>query len=73
MKIGDTVTVKKIPDDLPDDPALKKLFKGCVGKSFQIADFDGDLAELHVGEAFGEAKEKHRIWLPPEFLKRATA
>lgn len=72
MKIGDRVSVVRVPPDLPDDPALRTLFKGCVGKQFTIADFDGDLAELHVGEAFGEAKEKHRIWLPPEFLKRVT-
>ena len=72
MKTGDKVTVKKIPGDLPDDPAIKKLFKGCLGKTFEIAGFDDDLAELHVGEAFGEPKEKHRIWVPLEFLKRAT-
>lgn len=68
MKIGDKVKVVKMPSDLPDDDALRKLFKGCVGKTFQIAAFDDDLAELHVGEAFGEAKDKHRIWLPPEYL-----
>jgi hypothetical protein len=72
MKIGDTVKVVKIPSDLPDNDALRKLFNGCVGKTFQIAAFDDDLAELHVGEAFGQAKDQKRIWLPPEYLALAN-
>ncbi|HMN38347.1 MAG TPA: hypothetical protein PKD49_11645 [Hyphomicrobium sp.] len=74
MKVGDRVTVVKIPEDLPEDnTSLLRLFNGCLGKTFDIAAFDGDLAELHVGEAFGDAKEKHRIWLPREYLKLAKA
>jgi hypothetical protein len=71
MNVGEKVTVVKIPDDLPEDnKSLHRLFNGCLGKSFDIVAFDGDLAELHVGEAFGDAKEKHRVWLPRAYLKR---
>ncbi|MEZ5898630.1 MAG: hypothetical protein R3D51_03965 [Hyphomicrobiaceae bacterium] len=74
MQVGDTVTVVKIPEDLPEDnKSLLRLFNGCLGKQFQIAAFDGDLVELHVGEAFGDAKQKHKIWLPQDYLKRVRA
>jgi hypothetical protein len=74
MNIGDKVKVSRIPADLPKDNAtLQKLFKGCLGKTFTIAAFDGDLVELHVGEAFGEAPEKHQIWLEPEYLRHVEA
>ncbi len=74
MNIGDKVKVSKIPADLPKDNAqLQKLFRGCLGKTFTVAGFDGDLIELHVGEAFGEAPEKHQIWLEPDYLKRIEA
>jgi len=70
MKVGDRVAVVKIPEDLPEDnKSLLRLFNGCLGKEFVIAAFDGDLAELHVGEVFGDAKEKHRVWLPLDYLK----
>lgn len=69
MKIGDTVRVMKIPSDLPGDKALQTLFRGCLNKSFKIAGFDDDLIELHVGEAFGESAEKHRIWIGPDHVK----
>lgn len=73
MNIGDKVQVVKIPEDLPDDnKALLRLFNGCLGKEFAIAAWDGDLAELHVGEAFGDAKDKHKIWLPKEYLKKVA-
>lgn len=71
MNVGEKVTVVKIPDDLPEDnKSLIRLFNGCLGKTFDIAAFDGDLIELHVGEVFGDAKDKHKIWLPREYLKR---
>ncbi len=69
MKIGDTVKVIKIPSDLPPDKALHTLFRGALNKSFKIAGFDDDLVELHVGEAFGEAAHKHRIWLSADHVK----
>ena len=73
MNVGDKVCVVKLPVDLPENnEALHKLFKGCVGKEFSIVAFDDDLAELHVGEAFGEPSEKHRIWLPREYLKKVV-
>jgi len=52
---------------------LQKLFRGCLGKTFTVAGFDGDLIELHVGEAFGDAANKHQIWLEPEYLTRIEA
>jgi hypothetical protein len=69
MKIGDTVRVTKIPADLPkDNKPLQTLFRGCLGKDFKIAAFDDDLLELHVGEAFGEPADKHRIWIGPDHV-----
>ncbi len=74
MNIGDKVKVTKVPADLPkDNRALQTLFRGALGKTFSIAGFDGDLIELHIGDAFGEAPEKHRIWLEPSYLKRVEA
>ncbi len=73
MNIGDKVCVVKLPEDLPENnQALVTLFKGCLGKEFAIVAFDDDLAELHVGSAFGEADDKHRIWLPREYLKKVV-
>lgn len=73
MNVGDKVCVVKLPEDLPENnQALVKLFKECLGKEFNIVAFDDDLAELHVGEAFGEPSDKHRIWLPKEYLKKVV-
>ena len=70
MKIGDTVRVTKIPDDLPQtDQRLVKMFMSCLGKEFKVAAFDDDLIELHVGEIFNQPSDKHRIWLPEDHLK----
>ena len=70
MKIGDTVRVTKIPDDLPEtDRRLVGLFKSCLGKDFKVAAFDDDLIELHIGEVFNQPSDKHRIWLPKDHLK----
>ena len=74
MNIGDTVRVVKIPADLPvGDAQLQTLFRGCLNKSFKIAAFDGDLVELHVGEAFGKPAEHHQIWLEPSHVKLVEA
>ncbi|MFN0219801.1 MAG: hypothetical protein ACKVP4_13420 [Hyphomicrobium sp.] len=70
MNIGDKVRVIKIPDDLPaDNTQLQTLFRGCLNKTFTITGFDGDLLELHVGEAFGKSAEHHQIWLEPTHVK----
>lgn len=70
MKVGDKVKVLKAPADLPkDNKQLQTLFRGCVGKTFAIAAFDGDLIELHVGEAFGKPAAYHQIWLDSGHLK----
>jgi hypothetical protein len=74
MKIGDIVRVTKIPADLPPgDVPLQTLFRGCLGKTFPIVAFDDDLIELHVGEAFGEAPERHRIWVDAQHVKLQQA
>lgn len=74
MKIGDTVKVTKIPADLPAGNAqLETLFRGCLGKTFQIAAIDDNLFELRVGEAFGKPAEHHVIWLDAAHLKRIEA
>ena len=74
MNIGDTVRVTKIPADLPADNAqLQTLFRGCLHKKFKIAGFDGDLIELHVGEAFGKPADYHQIWLDADHVKLIEA
>jgi hypothetical protein len=74
MKVGDQVRVTKIPDDLPkDNKQLQTLFRGCMNKTFPIAAFDGDLIELHVGEAFGKPADYHRIWLDAAHLQPIEA
>lgn len=70
MKVGDIVKVTKAPADLPkDNKQLQTLFRGCVGKTFAIAAFDGDLVEFHVGEAFGKPAAHHQIWLDADHIK----
>lgn len=74
MKIGDKVRVLSMPDGLPkDNKQLMTLFRGCVGKTFPIAKFDGDLIELHVGEVFGKSAEHHQIWLEPSHVQLVEA
>lgn len=74
MNVGDKVRVTKIPADLPEDNAqLQTLFKGCLHKTFAIAGFDGDLIELHVGEAFGKPANYHQIWLDADHVKPIEA
>ncbi|MBA2126208.1 hypothetical protein DLM45_08230 [Hyphomicrobium methylovorum] len=69
MNIGDMVRVERVPDGLPpDDKHLAALFQGCVGRTFPIINFDGDLVELHVGEVFGKPAKQHQIWLAPSQL-----
>ncbi len=74
MNVGDRVRVIKIPADLPkDNVQLQTLFRGCLNKTFAIAGFDGDLIELHVGEAFGKPAEHHQIWLDAAHVKAVEA
>lgn len=73
MNVGDKVKVTKIPKDLPLTAQLQTLFRGCVGKTFTIAAIDDELFELHVGEAFGDPPDKHRIWLDAAHLKKVEA
>ena len=74
MKIGDKVRVTKIPEGLPEgNRQLETLFKTCIGKTFEIAAFDGDLLELNVGEAFGKPSDYHKIWVGEEHVKLVQA
>jgi hypothetical protein len=74
MNIGDKVRVLRAPADLPpDNKQLQTLFRGCVGKTFPIVKFDGDLVELHVGEVFGKPADYHQIWLEPSQVKLVEA
>jgi len=74
MNIGDKVRVLRMPDGLPpDNKQLQPLFRNCVGKTFPIVKFDGDLIELHVGEVFGKALNYHQIWLDPSQVKLVEA
>jgi len=74
MKIGDKVRVERMPDGLPpDNKQLHTLFRGCLGKTFPIVKFDGDLIELHVGEVFGKPADYHQIWLEQGQVKLIEA
>lgn len=74
MKIGDKVRVERMPDGLPaDNKQLQTLFRGCLGKTFPIVKFDGDLVELHVGEVFGKPADYHQIWLEQSQVKLIEA
>ena len=74
MKIGDKVRVERVPDGLPkDNKQLQTLFRGCLGKTFPIVKFDGDLIELHVGEVFGKPADYHQIWLEQGQVKLIEA
>jgi len=42
----------------------QELFEACVGRTFPIADIDGNgLLELHVGEVVCENSYMHSIWI----------
>ena len=70
MKVGDKVRITGIPPKLPDnDLGTKTLFELCVGREFEVAGFEGDLLELHVGEIVGEPSYMQAIWIEPEFLE----
>jgi hypothetical protein len=74
MKIGDKVRVERLPDGLPpDNKQLQTLFRGCLGKTFPIVNFDGPLVELHVGEVFDKPADHHQIWLDPSQVKLVEA
>lgn len=77
MKVGDRVKLAGIPAGLKDDAEMqtRSLFEKCLGGNFIIATIktiEGlpyPLAELHVGEALGEASYMHTILVEEEFLQ----
>jgi hypothetical protein len=72
-KVGDLVTVIKVPTGLGDEPELntKTVFETCLGKTFTIQGFDqyGHL-ELAVGKEIDDlvGGYMNTIWIEPEFV-----
>ena len=71
MKIGQRVRVVSVPDGLEDDPELKtkSLFERCLGMTFPIAGFNGDLLALDVGELSGVAPYLETIYIEPSHVE----
>jgi hypothetical protein len=73
MKIGDKVRVIRIPPGLPEgEIGTKSLFESCVGRTFPIVGFQGNLLELEVGEILGKESYMDSIWIEPEHVKIVT-
>jgi hypothetical protein len=75
-KIGDLVTIIKVPPDLRDNPELKTktVFETCLGNTYPIQGFDqyGHL-ELAVGKDTDSlvGGYMNTIWIEPEFVRPA--
>ena len=67
FKVGDSVTVKRIPADLTDSAGIGTpgVFKRALGKTFRIA----GIAEH--GHLELEVTRRDSIWIEPEFVVRA--
>lgn len=76
FKIGDRVTITKLPPDLDDRAEIGTpgIFRRALGKSFRVEgiDEDGHL-ELVVAERRPslERYESDTIWIEPEFVALA--
>ena len=67
FKVGDSVTVKRIPADLTDSASIgtPDVFRRALGKTFRVEGFD-DYGHLEL------VVTKHdTIWIEPEFVVRA--
>jgi hypothetical protein len=70
MKIGDRVRVLTTPPDLPEGELnTRSLFKLCVGHTFPIIGFQGNLLELEVGGVFGKDPCMDSIWIEPKHVE----
>ena len=70
MKIGDRVRVLTVPADLQDGELnTRSLFKLCVGRTFSIVGFQGNLLELEVGEVLSKEPCMDSIWIEPEHVE----
>ena len=72
-KIGDFITIVKIPPGLKNDSEMKTkmVFELCLGKTYAIRGFDqfGHL-EIDVGKDVDEivGGYMNTIWIEPEFV-----
>jgi hypothetical protein len=70
MKIGDRVRVLTVPPDLQEGKLnTRSLFKLCVGRTFSIVGFQGNLLELEVGEVLSKEPCMDSIWIEPEHVE----
>jgi hypothetical protein len=46
----------------------RSMFELCVGGTFPIVGFNGDLMELEVGEVLGKDPCMGSIWIEPQFV-----
>jgi len=70
MKIGDRVRVLTVPPDLREgELSTQSLFKLCVGRTFSIVGFQGNLLELEVGEVLSKEPCMDSIWIEPEHVE----
>jgi len=67
FKVGDFVTIKKIPTGLTDTAGINtpEVFKRALGKTFRVEGFD-DYGHLKL-----EVTKLDTIWIEPEFVVRA--
>jgi hypothetical protein len=78
MKVGDRIRVLRIHEpatitDADKEMRTTELFRFCVGREFQIHDFDQyGHVELRADED-PEVREKfgnfHTVWIEPEFVE----
>ena len=72
MRIGDYITVKRIPNGLDDETRV--LFELCIGQTLPIVaivavpETGGELLELHVGRVVDRPDYIHSIWIEKEFV-----
>ncbi|HEY4905679.1 MAG TPA: hypothetical protein VIH89_19520 [Candidatus Sulfotelmatobacter sp.] len=69
LKVGDRVHLIQVPPVLPQgEMNTRSLFELCVGRTFPIVGFNGDLMELEVGEVLGKDPCMDSIWIEPQFV-----
>jgi hypothetical protein len=70
LKVGDRVRLIQVPPSLPQgEMNTRSLFEVCVGRTFPIVGFNGDLMELEVGEVLGKDPCMDSIWIEPQFVE----
>jgi hypothetical protein len=70
LKVGDRVRLIQVPPALPQgEMNTRSLFEVCVGRTFPIVGFNGDLMELEVGEVLDKDPCMDSIWIEPQFVE----